>query len=600
MANKFYALTKPVLRSLIANDVSAQFPFDLSEEEVRIIKHFHTSSMILGRSGTGKTTCLIFKLVAKYLASKTTDEKPIQQVLLTRSSHLAEKLRFYANELIRTLDMSSQANNVELKVAESKHQNIEGVATAETALTLPEQSFPLICTFDCFLQILENTVRSMDRQNFEESQDHTTCPSSGLSRAAWEVVGYNSFRLDYWPRFPSFLTKKLPKALVFSEIMGVIKGSASSRESLKHLSRDEYLSRSTRQAPLFSIKDRPMVYDIFELYEDLKIKRSEMDYIDRVIKVLAAIRKDVDLRKLLGRKFHEIYIDEVQDQRTMDIELFLSFINDSRGFHFAGDTAQAIAQDSAFRFEDISALLYDHFAVAGATMNQEELAKPTMFKLAKNYRSHQGILRLASLVMSLLWKGYPDTVDRLGPEVGQLCGPTPTIFLGCGAEILTSTNVGLVNLSENTADFGAEQVILVRDEAMKTELQAQIGDAALVLTILQSKGMEFDDVILWDFFSKCPNASGVRHLSALLNSETAMVYARQHSDMCSELKCLYVAVTRARIQLFLIESSSRVMQPVTNLLQGDNKVCSFNFLISLFAITFDLRLSYHRSFGFKF
>ena len=43
----------------------------------------------------------------------------------------------------------------------------------------------------------------------------------------------------------------------------------------------------------------------------------------------------------------------------------------------------------------------------------------------------------------------------------------------------------------------------MRDEDAKARLQAEIGDLALVLTILQSKGMEFDDVILWDFFTGC-------------------------------------------------------------------------------------------------
>lgn len=81
MANKFYALTEPVIRSILDNDLAAEFPFDLSMEEARVITHFQTASLILGRSGTGKTTCLVFKLVGKFLASKTIlDERPARQV----------------------------------------------------------------------------------------------------------------------------------------------------------------------------------------------------------------------------------------------------------------------------------------------------------------------------------------------------------------------------------------------------------------------------------------------------------------------------------------------------------------------------------------
>ena len=74
MTNKFYAFTKPVMDSVLANDLRAEFPFDLSEDEARVISHFQTASLILGRSGTGKTTCLVFKLVGKYLASQALEE----------------------------------------------------------------------------------------------------------------------------------------------------------------------------------------------------------------------------------------------------------------------------------------------------------------------------------------------------------------------------------------------------------------------------------------------------------------------------------------------------------------------------------------------
>ena len=83
-ADKFYALTKPLIRAIIANDLTAEFPFDLSTDETQVINHFETASLILGRSGTGKTTCLIFKMVSKYLARRTViDEPPMKQVIFT-------------------------------------------------------------------------------------------------------------------------------------------------------------------------------------------------------------------------------------------------------------------------------------------------------------------------------------------------------------------------------------------------------------------------------------------------------------------------------------------------------------------------------------
>jgi len=69
----------------------------------------------------------------------------------------------------------------------------------------------------------------------------------------------------------------------------------------------------------------------------------------------------------------------------------------------------------------------------------------------------------------------------------------------------------------------------VRDEDAKAGLQAEIGDVALVLTILQSKGMEFDDVILWDFFTGCPCPAGVRCLGALVKGAAGEFDAKKHA-----------------------------------------------------------------------
>lgn len=436
-----------------------------------------------------------------------------------------------------------------------------------SVLTLRDQSFPLICTFEHFLNILENTSTELDRQNYEdiprpEIRDVSRTAGSYQRRC----VDFYAFKVEYWPRFSQHLTKDLSVNLVFAEIMGVIKGSIFSRKSLSPVSREEYLAQSCRLAPTFvSEAERSAVYDVFGLYERLKLERNDTDYVDRVVKLLRAVRQDQSLHQLLRSTFDEIYIDEIQDQRCLDIELFLSFLKDGRGFHFAGDTAQAISHDSTFRFSDIKRLFYEHFAEASNLTKQCELAEPRMFTLSKNYRSHQGILAVASLVMNMIWKGFPETVDKLDPEVGNLSGPKPVLFVGCDVDILRTRNVGSSSLSKRAADFGAEQVILVRDTKSKTSLQDQVGDVALILTILESKGMEFEDVILWNFFSECPDQVGVRILNALKNDENTFD-PWKHGGMCSELKHLYVAITRARSQLSIIEGSETTATPVLKLL----------------------------------
>lgn len=71
----------------------------------------------------------------------------------------------------------------------------------------------------------------------------------------------------------------------------------------------------------------------------------------------------------------------------------------------AGDSAQCISKDSTFRFANLKALFFNHFSASRFTRIDPSAAKPELFSLSHNFRSHQGILSLASFVMELLWKG---------------------------------------------------------------------------------------------------------------------------------------------------------------------------------------------------
>ncbi|GFH16322.1 uncharacterized protein HaLaN_12717, partial [Haematococcus lacustris] len=54
-------------------------------------------------------------------------------------------------------------------------------------------------------------------------------------------------------------------------------------------------------------------------------------------------------------------------------------------------------------------------------------------------------------------------------------------------------------------EFGANQVILVRSMQDKEKLPPEIqASNAIVMTVPQAKGLEFDDVFLLDFFTNSP------------------------------------------------------------------------------------------------
>ena len=72
-------------------------------------------------------------------------------------------------------------------------------------------------------------------------------------------------------------------------------------------------------------------------------------------------------------------------------------------------------------------------------------------------------------------------------------------------DVCTSNGQKLVNGDENPfIEFGADQVIIVRDDNAKDELKKLINKAGLVMTIFEAKGMEFNDVLLYNFFNDSP------------------------------------------------------------------------------------------------
>lgn len=102
--------------------------------------------------------------------------------------------------------------------------------------------------------------------------------------------------------------------------------------------------------------------------------------------------------------------------------------------------------------------------------------------------------------------------------------------VGFGSDVFSRSMFGATNLADDPAQFGADQVIIVRDGAQKDKLRGEIGDFALVLTVLESKGMEFEDVLLFDFFSTSECISALRAVqSAGFDSTKYIVSTRKTS-----------------------------------------------------------------------
>ncbi|KAG0641145.1 hypothetical protein HOY80DRAFT_955829 [Tuber brumale] len=560
---KFYSLTTTVLDNITSTARNVAYPVDLSREEASVVNHFLTPAFILGRSGTGKTTCLVYKLVGRYLNSMKNGD-PLRQVLLTRSKRLASKIRINTSGLI------------EAKLGERKRQAEGNYAknddfddnTRKQFSSLTDMDFPLVCTFDYLLRLIENSIRGQESRRRYMKIDNSECA---------RVINFAKFKIEYWEHLSSRLKRGIPVELAFLEIMGVIKGSVSPAGNYEPLSRQEYLGKRWRLAPNFaSEREREAVYELYEWYERTKKKRGDIDQPDRIIKVNKALEafssseiiEDKIFERDIRRILDEIYVDEVQDQRTSDIGMLLALVRFPRGIHFAGDTAQCISKDALFRFANAKSLFYERFK--DSTSSDRDL-RPTLRPLSHNYRSHKQILSVASLVMDLLYRGFPDLVDESPPEIGDIPGPKPTLYVGNNITNMLKLEEEREGPQKSNTDnsgfneYGGVRVILVRDKETRDELRAVLGRSSEVLTILQSKGMEFEDVFLYNFLSTSPYSHKLDILEEVFKRGYHKDWTKENIALCSELKHLYVGVTRARHRLWILESNTGIVNPVQRL-----------------------------------
>jgi thymidylate synthase len=116
--------------------------------------------------------------------------------------------------------------------------------------------------------------------------------------------------MEYWRRFPPSLTRKVPLGLVYLDIMGVIKGSASRETNFEPLSREQYINKRWRLAPNFASREgRNSLYTLYERYEKTKMWRGEQDDIDRVVHIFKQLEQNPALRSEVTSLLDEIYVD---------------------------------------------------------------------------------------------------------------------------------------------------------------------------------------------------------------------------------------------------------------------------------------------------
>nr|CAG8452440.1 146_t:CDS:10 [Entrophospora candida] len=506
--NKFVPLSKSLFLSLARG--GTEFTFQVSKLEYEIINH-PSSAIVIGRSGTGKTTCIVFRLLASYLKSQPNEtsngngeDSRKRQIFITLSDNLCHKVKENFNKLLTSVAFANK--------------------------------------------------RMYKDQSHEEGDniDVTNDTKIGKDKIP------NSFRLLTKDHFPLIITyEKFTKMLLGTYD---INGSNPNGE---HLSREDYQDISTKKFPSFCY-NRDEIYDLFLEYEK---RKEDYDSIDLAIIILQHVKMDRERENPFNLQIHEVYIDECQDNSIVELALILKLFERVDNVFLAGDIAQCIARGSSFRFQDLKAFVYkwEHDRPK-IIHNQPSAIMPKLFEMNINYRSHNGILRLASSVIDLITQFFPESIDQMPRECGEVGGPRPIVFEGIDSEAFFFHDFSEDGNETSNIEFGAEQVIIVRDEEAKEHVKKKIGEEfGLILTVFESKGMEFNDVLLYNFFADSPACSKWRVIFSAFDNHSKGIqefYHEKHYILSSELKHLYVAVTRARQQIWIYDENTEWSEPV--------------------------------------
>ncbi|KAH9698663.1 UvrD-like helicase ATP-binding domain-containing protein [Citrus sinensis] len=533
---KFYSLSSGAVSHLLSDRDGGELdlPFEVTDEQLEMIL-FPKSSFILGRSGTGKTTILTMKLFQK-----------------EKLHHMAMDGFYGVNNSV-TLHSSWESGAEE--------------GLGETERPILRQLFVTVSPKLCF------AVKQHISQMISSAFGGKFVAESRLI----DIDDAAEFK-DIPNSFAAIPAESYPLVITFHKFLMMLDGTLGGLQSIDvadgKFCREDYIRLSETRVSTVLRSEREKIYEIYEKYEQMKMRNGEFDLADLVNDLHRRFKEE----RYKGDEFHFVYIDEVQDLTMSQIALFKYVCrNIEEGFVFSGDTAQTIARGIDFRFQDIRSLFYKKFVLESRnTRNvgrQEKGQLSKIFNLSQNFRTHAGVLNLAQSVIELFYRFFPHSVDILKPETSLIYGEPPILLESRNDEnaiIKIFGNSG--DAGGNMVGFGAEQVILVRDDCVRKEISNYVGKQALVLTIVESKGLEFQDVLLYDFFGSSPLKNQWRVVyeymkeQALFDSTSPGSFPSfneaKHNVLCSELKQLYVAITRTRQRLWIWENMEEFSKPM--------------------------------------
>jgi len=317
----------------------------------------------------------------------------------------------------------------------------------------------------------------------------------------------------------------------FEEIRGVIAAAGEGA-----LSREAYRALGVRQS-IFPAERRDQLYDLFEKYQAwlAESRLFDLNLIAHEWLAKAAPRYDF------------VAIDEVQDITPVQLALVLKTLKRPGHFLLCGDSNQ-IVHPNFFSWGQVKSLFWRDPALA---------ERQRLSLLAANFRNSREATRVANQLLKIKHRRFGSIdresnylVEAVGGEVGRV-------------ELIADKDEAKRELDRASRQSTRFAVLVMRDED-KAAARKHF-TTPLLFSIHEAKGLEYENIVLYRFVSDHrvefnEIVAGVAPDD--LAAETLEYRrARDKGDKSLEVykffvNALYVALTRATANLYLIESDA--------------------------------------------
>ncbi|KAI3974739.1 hypothetical protein MKX01_037535 [Papaver californicum] len=372
---------------------------------------------------------------------------------------------------ISSVRSSTEHNSIELPDVDDAVQYRD---IPDSFRDIPPESSPLVITFQKFLMMLDGSTGNSYFDRFNDIRELSN------PKLQPQEVNYERFSSSYWPHFNCQMTKKLDSSMVSIEKISHIKGGL-------------FAGRLT---------DDKLRTGVILEYEKKKILNDEFDLADFVID----LHRQLKTWRYEGEEVDFVYIDEVQDftMRQTGLFKYIDKRRGTRGFVFSGDTAQTIAGGVGFRFQEAISLFFSECILDSGSDGMGNAKDMDQSRISDIYQS----------VIELLHIFFPHHIDNLSPETSLIYGKAPIWLESANDDnaIIAVFGKSGENAGKSVSGFGTEQVILVRDDSARKEIAERIAKQALVLTIAECKGLEFQLIVEKQQHSSCPKRTSQFHI----------------------------------------------------------------------------------------